>query len=380
MASITCIYCKNERERPSRGEHIMLESLGGTTTISDVCGGRDGCNQRFGDSIDRELLRNSPVTLHRLMLSKGQKHDQQMFYFREDHGVWLDALVRVADRQMVIPPQLYVHGGRPIVVASPEFEKERMSLLAKSVDALASSAQVINDWEQHAPARVVLQPARGRCIVRARSEQDRATLFEILRDKLPDLASRAAGGAAEAVTLALDRPLILPLGTTINDAPRCAAKMAFNFLSHYLGADVALRAEFDSVRDYIRGTKVDPVDEVATPEGEVGVTVDTRQVANWFTTGVSPSRWTMLQDTHYIVLLAHSREIGAEVGLFGGRSRFLVRFGRVTEDMAVNVQLPAVFTTPIGGGGDRVFAGAELADALTRTGWTGNRRRESDPS
>ena len=49
-----------------------------------------------GDTLDRELLRNSPVTLHRLVLSKGQDHEQQMFYFRQDHGVWLDAIVRVA--------------------------------------------------------------------------------------------------------------------------------------------------------------------------------------------------------------------------------------------------------------------------------------------
>jgi hypothetical protein len=68
------------------------------------------------------------------------------------------------------------------------------------------------------------------------------------------------------------------------------------------------------------------------------------------------------------VLLAQSREVGGEVGLFGGPSRFLVRFGKVGEDLVVEKPLLAVFVTPIGGGGDRVLAGPELFETLMRTG------------
>lgn len=354
----------------------MLEALGGTITIADVCGGRGGCNQKFGDTIDRELLRNSPVTLHRLMLSKGQDHEQQMFYFRQDHGVWLDAIVRVGKRAMVIPPQIYVHDGKPFVIATREFEAARVALLATSVDQLSSATRIINDWDQHAPARLVLQPARGRHIVRARSNDDCDAFFEVLRAKLPELAARSAGGAAVEVNLGLEKPLILPLGTAINDPPRCAAKMAFNFLSHYLGPAVALRPEFDSARDYISGKKVDPIEEVATADGEMGVTVDTRHVANWFTTDLTANHWKLLRESHYVVLLAQNYEIGAEVGLFGGRSRFLVRFGRVGKDLVVEKALPAVFVTPIGGGGDRVLAGHELVETLMRTG---QHRANTDP-
>ena len=369
MASITCIYCKANRDRPARGEHVILEALGGTTTIPDVCGGRPGCNQKFGDSIDRELLRNSPITLHRLMVSKGQSHQQQMFYFRQDHAVWLDVFVRVADRAMVVPPQLYVHEGKPIVIASPEFEVERAALLAKPVDELARATKLIHDWDQSAPARVVFQPGRGRCIVRARSEDEFQSFIETLSVKLPDLAARAAaGGASTQVTLNTEGQLILPLGTAINDSPRCAAKMAFNFLSLYLGPDVALRPEFDSVRDYITGANVDPITDVVTEDGEAGVTVDTRHVANWFTTDLTSNHWNLLRDAHYITLIAQNYEVGAEVGLFGGRSRFLVRFGTVGKDLVVNKPLPAVFMTPVGGGGDRVLAGDELVEALQQSG------------
>ncbi len=262
---ITCIYCKRVRERPARGEHVMLEALGGTT-IRDVCGGRGGCNQKFGDTIDRELLRNSPVTLHRLILSKGQDHEQQMFYFRQDHGVWLDAIVRVGDRAMVIPPQVYVHDGKPFVIATREFEAERIALLEMAVEALSSATRIIHDWDQHAPTRLVLQPARGRYIARARSTEDCDAFFEILRAKLPELAARTAGGGAVEIALGFEKPIILPLGTAINDPPRCAAKMAFNFLSYYLVSDIALRLEFDSVRAYINGDKVDPVTEVVAPD------------------------------------------------------------------------------------------------------------------
>ncbi len=81
---------------------------------------------------------------------------------------------------------------------------------------------------------------------------------------------------------------------------------------------------------------------------------------------MTANRWSLLRDSHYIALLARNYEVGAEVGLFGGRSRFLVRFGKVGTDLVVERPLPAVLVTPIGGGGDRVLAGEELVETLMR--------------
>jgi hypothetical protein len=292
-----------------------------------------------------------------------------MFHFREDHGAWLDLIVRVKQRSAVLPPQLYVYGERPIALASPEFATERLELLSQSVDAIAGAAKVIQPWEPNSPARLVYLPGTRGYVVRAQSEAHYAAFLDLLRAKLPDLAARAAGGAHELVNLSFqERPLVLPLGLAINDAPRCAAKMAFNFLSHYFGAEVALRAEFDGVRQYITGEKVDPVRSILVDEGETGVTVDTRYVGNWLTTNPTPSQWNLFREAHYIVLLSHHGELGAEVGLFGGRSRFLVRFGRFGRDLVIAAPLPAAFITPIGGGGDRVLAEYDLMDALEQAG------------
>jgi hypothetical protein len=343
----------------------MLAALGGTIKIPDVCGGNGGCNQRFGDSIDRELLRNSTVTLHRLLLSKGQTHEQQMFFFREDHGVWLDIVRCEGERRVMLLPQLYMHGQLPVVVASSEYSKERMDLLRRPVEDLARAKMLIHEWDQSAPARIVFLPRHRLCVARARSETELAHFFDSIRAKLPELASRHQDDDHQNINLGMEKtPLVLCIGAAINEPARCAAKMAFNFLSYYLGPEVALRAEFDSVRQYITGENVDPVRLVAAESGEMGLSVDTRHAANWFATRPKTPRWRLLREAHYITLFAQNRVVQAEVGLFGGRSPFFLSFGRVGSDLVVSKPLPAVLLTPIAGGGDRVLADAELADAL----------------
>jgi len=364
VSPIVCIYCKETRDRPARGEHVVLEALGGNTTIADVCGGRSGCNQKFGDTIDRELLRNSLVTLHRLVVPGGGDHEQQMFFPREDHGVWLDVLVRPAEQDMSVLPQLYLHDGGVTAVASPEFDSERLRLASSTFADLGASVRYIQDIPQYSP-RIVLQTWRRRLILRARSSHEAEGFLEVLREKLPRLAAASNEGSTD-VTLPTDTLLSLPLSTSMNDGPRCAAKMAFNFLSLYCGPEVALQAEFDSVRDYITGRNVEPVREIVVGD-EIGLTIDTRHVANWAATDMTASPWNLLRDAHYICLSLQEGQVCAEVGLFGGRCRFLVRLGKATEGV-LRGPLPAVFLSPIGGGGDRVLAGNELHEALHRAG------------
>src|SRR4051812_17369755 len=72
---IFCVYCVKIKPRPAHGEHIILKGLGGRATISDVCGGPGSCNQKLGDELDREVLRNSHIALHRYYdpkVTKGQ--------------------------------------------------------------------------------------------------------------------------------------------------------------------------------------------------------------------------------------------------------------------------------------------------------------------
>jgi len=55
-ASIVSVYCKKTKPRPKKGEHIILDGLGGKSTIREVCG---SCNGRLRRSPYEEYLRKS---------------------------------------------------------------------------------------------------------------------------------------------------------------------------------------------------------------------------------------------------------------------------------------------------------------------------------
>ncbi len=67
-ASIVCIYCKATKPRPRKGEHLILEGLGGRATTRTVCG---VCNNQLGQ-LDQEFLRNTHIALHRFLDSSVQ--------------------------------------------------------------------------------------------------------------------------------------------------------------------------------------------------------------------------------------------------------------------------------------------------------------------
>src|SRR5262245_50902927 len=89
LTPIRCIYCKELRPRPTRGEHVMLQALGGTITIQDVCG---ACNQAFGDGIDNEFVRQSPLAIMRLMLPSSRPHERAVFQVLPEHDVYVDSI------------------------------------------------------------------------------------------------------------------------------------------------------------------------------------------------------------------------------------------------------------------------------------------------
>jgi hypothetical protein len=349
-SAITCIYCKEVAARPPRGEHVILDALGGRTTIPDVC---RGCNQRLGDTIDRQLMRNSAVTLLRFLRTPADRrpHDQPILYPRDDVG-WMDAIVRGGD--LLFPPQLYAVDSKLTLVASPTFDEQRAELMRMPIDSLTDARVHLHDGELAHPPRLVFSPALRRCFIRARTAAAHEEFVALLRSDLPRLRGRENQGIIQELTLPTDRLLKLTIAIGMNDAPRCATKMAFNFLSLFLGPEVALRPEFDGVRRYITGEDVLPPVERVAPDGERGLTIDTRYVANWMASPIEPHRWPALADSHYIVLLVHQRQLGAEVGLFGGRSRFLIRFADISEDFPSLPPLPAVFVTPTDDTGDRI--------------------------
>lgn len=360
---ITCIYCKKDHPRPSRGEHIVLECLGGTTCIPDVC---QGCNNDVLGPLDQDFARNSPVVLHRLFNPgrPGQVQEPQ-FFEHPPMGGFLDIDIRTGQTGIRIPHQLFLLDGKLTSLAPLGTEEQNRAALEYYFTVQGNSRRVhraIRDIPEHAPARLVVYPknSRWRFVVRARTEDEANALLASLANwqRLWDGAARHFES-----TVNVER-VSVRLSTPANAIERCVAKMAFNFLAHHLGAEFALRSEFDAVRSYINGENVEPVLEVPAPDGgEAGWTVDTRFVTPWHTNrAMDASPWT-LPGGHTLALTAHARDIFCGVHLFDGHEHFKVFLGHVNDDATTSSPLPFfLFASDDPGTADEFFDSFQMLE------------------
>lgn len=361
--TITCVYCTKNKPRPSRGEHIVLECLGGTSCIPDVC---QSCNNDVLGPLDQEFSRNSPIVLHRLFNS-GPKGEVQEPQFLEvpDVGGYIDCVVETGTFRVSTPHQFFLLDGKLTSYAPGDREKRLRDVLEyfeQVRDVPKRIRRSIRDIPEHSPARLVVHPknSRWRFVLRARTEGDAQSLLRELvgwrRLLQPDVRQLTASVDASRV--------LLRLSTPINAVERCVAKMAFNFLAHHLGAEMALRPEFDPVRRYITGEEVDPVLEVEDPAGgEAGFTVDTRFVTPWHTNRKMDASSWILPDGHTLALHAYDRVVSCGVHLFGGAEHFRVSLGRVGPDARTGRPLPYfLFASTAPGTGDEFFDAMRRAE------------------
>lgn len=338
----------------------MLEGLGGTFTIHDVCG---TCNQKFGDSIDRELLRNSPIVINRLLLPGAQTkkgHGEIPILIKTNDGLILDGVMRPGGPARLLP-QVYEGEHGTLVMAHDNEDRLHSILRSRGVDWVVDNAKVKTfEGKLYGPTRLVLGGSDNKVILRLMAgsagdaDRFRCRLRSDLLRLLDAQPKKVSVGASS---------MVLTISSSVVDIPRCAAKISFNFLSYHLGPDFALRDDFDGVRGYVCGSNVEQPVEVTSVDGEVGLTLDERFVhGDWIRGG--DRRLRLMKPGHYVILLAMNRHVCAMVALFGGAISFAVSLGRVGLDAFASKELPAMLYTPLGGGGDRLLSMSDLEEMM----------------
>jgi hypothetical protein len=312
--TITCIYCKEEKLPPARGEHVVLAGLGGKATIPDVC---QDCNSFLGNTLDREFLRSTHVALDRFFDPEVRDGELASPQFQETEFGFLDVRLHNSG-QVELLPQILLHEGH-LVALSAESDRSLVDqVLVHFANEKAVPHVLTRDVPQHDPTRLVVDRNQKSHLIRTANHAGAEALLELLH-KAQRLEPPKSWVPVPNVRVRIS--------TDVNVPGRCAAKMAFNMASYVVGPDVMLGPEFDGVRDYILGKDVlsGPSE---SPSGEPGVRIDYRHVDPWLSElpqALPPRR------EHSIVLELASGVLMGHVLLRGGLSRFRVRLGRPRE-------------------------------------------------
>lgn len=308
---IVCVYCKTEKPRPARGEHIVLKGLGGRATISEVCA---ECNGLLDARVDREFLRSTHIALHRFFDPAVQDGEVASPQFLPTEYGYLD--VRLMNSgEMDLLPQAAAHDSKVVVIAAEPDQQLADAVLAQFRREAPTVRQAIRDVGESDPPRLVIDRKLKSHLLRARTQQAADSLLAALRK-----------GVEPGPYANWEAPRSAPLriSTDLNVVGRCAAKMAFNMATAVLGPQVTLKDDFDGVRAYILGSDVLAGPAIAE-SGEQGIRVDYRFVDPWIDPEARPQRRGP-SDTHTILLgVIRGRSLGAKLSLFGGAEQFTVR-------------------------------------------------------
>lgn len=310
VATIRCIYCKEVKPRPRRGEHVILEGLGGRTTIQHVC--RE-CNGFLGRYVDEEFLRRSLVALRRLLDPEIQEGEASAPQFARTEVGYLDVRLPNSGHPDLLP-QVLLEGDR-VRICAIDFDQPLMERVLREVQEAGRACLhvVVRDTLEHEPARLVVNRKGKKHLVRARDAAQVERLLGLIEKTRP---------SGEYQNWDLNPHVHLLLSMDVNAPGRCAAKMALNAATYALGPDVVLGPDYDPVRNFVLGTDV-VEGPVTASDGEEGLLLDTRFVDD---SGVNaPMRghptW------HTINLGVVRGGLCSRVSLFGGAERYWVRLG-----------------------------------------------------
>lgn len=326
----TCIYCTEDL--PSSNEHVLLAGLGGKTTISCVC---KDCNQLFGDTIDRGLLRESPFVIDRLF-DPANPTDKDMIVRVPALGACFDV------RGNEILPQVFLKDGKWSFIG---VDATARGSVLKVLEKLPGSIfHAVSSAPESEPTRLVIRDGKPK--IRA-SSAEAAAAFEVLIRSSQEVlrALTTAPATYEGMELEPGSAFTVTMNCDPNWPSRCAAKMVFNFAALHFGAEFMMRSEFDGVRAYIVGTNVQESRTVKDPEGgEDGWTIDVRYVDNWLRPDPRDATWPLPIEGHALLLDANDGLLGGVVVLWG-RPIFKVRLARFAPTVRAGKSLPALLLT-----------------------------------
>lgn len=320
--TIVCIYCKRTRQ-PTK-EHVLPYGLGGNLTKPLVC---DAC--RFSH-LDQALMEQSPVALNRVAYTPtsafGVRMGGQHFHYDTDTGDHLDVVVENGPSVRILPQIILPRDGEPRIVGS---NTDALTKLMSYIEGRLETRTLRDIHVRVGPinrckyARLVKHRSKD-AYLRVPRVGEELRVFETLESNWQAIASRVSGlasGAEVPETKTTETPTVeMTLTFCPNDYHRGVAKIAFNFAATLLGAELVLAPEFDSVREYIKGTEVQQPAELA--DGQVSVDPRFVTMLEADATPLVPT------DDHVVTICYVNGELFAWVTLYKN-CHFVVRLGQI---------------------------------------------------
>ena len=308
-----CIYCLTDYPLTdfSRRDHVMPRAFGHFTnspTLDCVC---DECNGHFGQSIEREMGRDSVEALLRLIHQTkpasevhelGKKRvrttlDHEDPAWKGCHTTWVE------------------EDGAPVVSLVPQVGFRRRD----SEEWIYVTEKDLEDTNKPLPPEA--EPKKGvRLVSRARAITER--LVSVLaRRGIAFKMTRESGGHLSSAD---GRAAVTIHGTVDDTSLRCISKIAFNYLAWRAGASFVRLETFNPIRAFIRhGTRTAyPLVKVDHRPMLADDTVSSRQTDGHLVTAA----WTV-----------NNRDLVGQVSLFNTLTYFI----SLSRDF-VGVWLPVV--------------------------------------
>lgn len=277
-----CIYCLTPRPLTDEGsDHVMPRAFGSFTnssTLDCVC---DGCNKYFGNTIEREMGRDSLEAVMRLIhgTKPASQHQElgnkriRMSLDHEDpewrgcHVVWRE------------------ENGEPVASLVPQVGFKRTD----GTGWVYVTEPDLTDVDKPLPPEVEQPPKHMRVV--GNSEEMRARLMVILarRGVSFERTTQTEGRLSSTDGLAS-----VTLHGSVDDTSfRCVGKIAFNYLAWCIGADFVRGGSFNPLRAYVRHGTLAPYPLVRVVDRPILAddTMESRQTdghlvtASWTTPG-----------------------------------------------------------------------------------------------
>lgn len=276
----TCIYCLRELDPGGFStEHVIPELLGkfknNLTLLKAVC--RE-CNQYFGDHIEPVLAYGSGEAVRRLHYGikpperAGRLRPDRIQFAWRTEGRWDGALL-----------QLIGEGDDLVVSLVPQVGFARKS---------SNGYVYVSEEDLADEAKSLPEDADGKLGIPIifDSEETKRRLLGLLEKRGIPFKEREEGQAPP-----LEGPnLAVEIRTQLDkDILRCTAKIAFNYLVHIHGSELALQPDFNPIRRFVRYGEQAPYPLVVF-DAEPILTEETRQMrqtnGHLVTIGWSPDR------------------------------------------------------------------------------------------
>jgi hypothetical protein len=250
-----CIYCLEEREAAAfTREHVIQKGFG---TFADALTLRDvvcaACNQVFGDTIDRELLREGAEGLERYRFGGKDPAEIEQFQYTQ---VSLRAKIPgdFANARFELKPGSGPDGFVARLATSVGFAKKDGS----GFEEYTEEQIVAREWESN-------PDVDWRLGIRVLGEGEATVrrLTELLNSQgvQPTRLRRFGPSFAKGEEITVQQASSVTEGMQ-----RAIAKIAFNYLAYRMGGDFVLAPAFHATRRFIRYAETPLVPRLETSQ------------------------------------------------------------------------------------------------------------------